>query len=325
MKTILVTGGAGFIGSHVAERLLSDGARVVALDNFDPYYDPALKRANLASFSAHPNFRLIEGDLRDGDAVSRIFSGERIEAVFHAAARAGVRPSIADPLLYEEVNIQGTLRLLDASRRAGVGNFVFSSSSSVYGAANRVPFSEEDPADFPISPYAATKRAGELLCYTYHHLYRVPATCLRFFTVYGPRQRPEMAIRYFTRLIEEGRPVPMFGDGSTRRDYTYIADVVEGVVRALAEPRDFEIINIGGAVTTTLRDLVAKLSAALGKEADIRRMDPQPGDVPMTFADVTKGKRLLGYEPRTSIDEGLKKFIIWYKKTTDSGLHRKEF
>jgi UDP-glucuronate 4-epimerase len=312
MKTILVTGGAGFIGSHVIERLLAEESRVVGLDNFDSFYDPAIKRANLASVKNHPNFRLIEGDIRDEPTLTRLFREERIEAVFHAAARAGVRPSIQDPVLCYDVNVHGTTRLLEAARSAEVKNFVFASSSSVYGVANRTPFSEEDPADFPISPYAATKRAGELLCYTYHHLYGLPMTCLRFFTVYGPRQRPEMAIHKFTRLIDSGRPVPIFGNGSSRRDYTYISDAVQGVVRALATPQPYEILNIGESQTTELRDLVAKIEAALGRKALIHAEPPQAGDVPLTFADVSKAKRLLGYEPRTSIDDGLKKFVEWY-------------
>lgn len=313
MKTILVTGGAGFIGSHVIERLLSEGSRVVGLDNFDSFYDPAVKRVNLASAQKHPNFRLIEGDIRDESALAGLFQEERIEAVFHAAARAGVRPSIQNPVLYHDVNVHGTTRLLEAARSAEVENFVFASSSSVYGVANRTPFSEEDPADFPISPYAATKRAGELLCYTYHHLYALPVTCLRFFTVYGPRQRPEMAIHKFTRLIDSGRPVPVFGDGSSRRDYTYISDAVQGVVRALATPQPYEILNIGESQTTELRELVTKIETALEKKAQIEAMPPQAGDVPLTFADVSKAKRLLGYEPRTSIDDGLKKFVEWYR------------
>jgi UDP-glucuronate 4-epimerase len=315
MKTILVTGGAGFIGSHVIERLLEEGSRIVCLDNFDSFYDPAVKRANLASALKQSNFRLIEGDIRDESTLAGLFREERIEAVFHAAARAGVRPSIQDPVLYHDVNVHGTTRLLEAARSAEVKNFVFASSSSVYGVANRTPFSEEDPADFPISPYAATKRAGELLCYTYHHLYGLPVTCLRFFTVYGPRQRPEMAIHKFTRLIDSGRPVPVFGDGSSRRDFTYISDAVQGVVRALATPQPYEILNIGESQTTQLRDLVAKIETALGKKAQIQVMPLQAGDVPLTFADVSKAKRLLGYEPETSIEEGLKKFVAWYQKT----------
>ena len=313
MKTILVTGGAGFIGSHVIERLLAEGSRVVCLDNFDSFYDPAVKHANLASAQKKSSFRLIEGDIRDESTLDGLFREERIEAVFHAAARAGVRPSIQDPVLYHDVNVQGTTRLLEAVRSSQVKNFVFASSSSVYGIANRTPFSEEDPADFPISPYAATKRAGELLCYTYHHLYGLPVTCLRFFTVYGPRQRPEMAIHKFTRLIDSGRPVPVFGDGTSRRDYTYISDIVEGVIRALAKPRPYEILNIGGSQTTELRNLVAKIETALGKKAQIEAMPLQAGDVPLTFAAVSKAKRLLGYEPRTSIEEGLKKFVEWYR------------
>jgi UDP-glucuronate 4-epimerase len=297
---------------------LTEENRVVCLDNFDAFYDPAIKRANLKSAMIRPNFRLIEGDIRDEQVLMRLFREENIDSVFHAAARAGVRPSIQDPALYNDVNIHGTTRLLEAARSASVKNFVFASSSSVYGAANRIPFSEQDPADFPISPYAATKRAGELLCYTYHHLYALPVICLRFFTVYGPRQRPEMAIHKFTRLIDAGRPVPVFGDGSSRRDYTYITDAVDAVVRALANPCPYEILNIGESRTTELRELVAKLENALGKKAQVQSLPFQAGDVPLTFADVGKAKRILGYEPRTTVDEGLKKFVAWFGNNKNS-------
>ncbi len=314
MKTILVTGGAGFIGSHVVERLLSEGSRVVVLDNFDSFYDPAIKRDNLSRAMADPRFRLVEGDIRDEKTVERLFREESIEAVFHSAARAGVRPSIKDPVLYHDVNLNGTTRLLEAACRVRAKNFVFASSSSVYGVANRQPFREEDPADFPISPYAATKRAGELLGYTYHHLYGIPVVCLRFFTVYGPRQRPEMAIHKFTRLIDRGEPVPIYGDGTSRRDYTYIADAVEAVTRAVMNPMPFEIINIGESQITSLSNLVARIEKALGKKAEIKRMPDQAGDVPLTYAEISKAKRLLGYEPRTPIGEGLRKFIEWYRE-----------
>jgi UDP-glucuronate 4-epimerase len=314
MNSVLVTGGAGFIASHVIDRLLTENNRVVCLDNFDSFYDPAIKRANLKSALTHRNFRLVEGDIRDEKTLARLFQEERIDKVFHAAARAGVRPSIQDPVLYNDVNVHGTTRLLEAARAGEVKNFVFASSSSVYGAANRTPFSEQDPADFPISPYAATKRAGELLCYTYHHLYSLPVICLRFFTVYGPRQRPEMAIHKFTRLIDSGLPVPVFGDGSSRRDYTYIMDAVDAVVRALANPCPYEILNIGESRTTELRELVTKIENALGKKANVQLMPFQAGDVPLTFADVGKAKRVLGYEPRTPVDEGLRKFVDWFEK-----------
>ncbi|HEY4484772.1 MAG TPA: NAD-dependent epimerase/dehydratase family protein [Nitrospiria bacterium] len=314
MKKILVTGGAGFIGSHVIDRLLSEGRRVVCLDNFDAFYNPAVKRANLSSSIGHPAFRLIEGDIRDEKTVDGVFREERFDAVFHAAARAGVRPSIQEPALYHDVNVNGTVHLLESARSFGVRNFVFASSSSVYGANNKIPFSESDPADFPISPYASTKRAGELLAHAYHHLYNLPITCLRFFTVYGPRQRPEMAVHAFTRRIHEGSPVSLFGDGSSRRDYTYIADAVDGVVRAIDRPHPYEIINIGEAQTTGLHDLVRILEGLLGKKSHIERLEDQPGDVPMTCADVGKARRLLGYEPRTTLEEGLQKFVEWFKK-----------
>lgn len=310
--TVLVTGGAGFIGSHVCERLLGLGNRVVCLDNFDPFYPKEIKKKNLRSALLHRNFELFEGDIRDLKFVDRVFTSFPIRSVFHAAARAGVRPSIQEPFLYEEVNIRGTLNLLDASRRFAVENFVFASSSSVYGENPKVPFSEEDPVDYPISPYAATKKAGELICYTAHHLYGLPVTCLRFFTVYGPRQRPEMAVHKFVRLIDEGRPIPVFGDGTSRRDYTFIDDIVEGVVAALQRPHPYEIINLGESRTIGLIELIGLTEESLGKKAVIEWLPLQPGDVPVTYAGVEKARRLLGYVPKTEMRDGLREFVAWY-------------
>lgn len=312
-QTILVTGGAGFIGSHVMEKLLARGDRVVCLDNFDSFYNPDIKRANISGMEGHEKFSLVEGDIRDVKTVASVFEGNRIEAVFHAAARAGVRPSIQDPILYTEVNLNGTVRLLEAAARAKVRNFVFASSSSVYGISNRVPFSEDDPADFPISPYAATKRAGEHLCFTYHHLYDLPVTCLRFFTVFGPRQRPEMAIHKFTRLIDQGKAITLYGDGKSKRDYTYIDDAVDGVLRALDNPRPYEILNIGESRTTELSALVKIIEKHLGKKAEIQWMEDQPGDVPITYANIEKARKVLKYAPETSMDEGIKKFVDWHR------------
>jgi UDP-glucuronate 4-epimerase len=313
MPTVLVTGNAGFIGSHLVERLLDQGHEVVGFDNFDPFYDPAVKRRNLATALAHPRFTCVEGDLRRRDQVEALFAGRRINRIFHGAARAGVRPSLKDPLLYEEVNVRGTLHLLDAAVRHGVTNFVFASSSSVYGEQKKVPFAETDPVDNPISPYAATKKAGELMCYTYHHLYGLPMTCLRFFTVYGPRQRPEMAIHAFTRAIVRGEPLSLYGDGSARRDFTYIDDIIAGVLAALDRPHPYEIINLGESETIEVREVIARLERIVGKPAVVRTLPAEPGDVPVTYADVRKARALLGYIPSTPVDAGLSRFVEWYQ------------
>jgi UDP-glucuronate 4-epimerase len=315
MPTVLVTGNAGFIGSHLTERLLALGHTVVGFDNFDPFYDPAIKRKNLAIVASHPHFTFVEGDLRRRDQVDALFAGRRIDRIFHGAARAGVRPSLKDPLLYEEVNVRGTLHLLEAAARHRVDNFVFASSSSVYGEQKKVPFSETDPVDHPISPYAATKKACELMCFTYHHLYGLPVTCLRFFTVYGPRQRPEMAIHAFTRAIARGEPLKLFGDGSARRDFTYIDDIIAGVTAALDRPHPYEIINLGESQTIALRDLIARLEHLLGKRANIQALPAEPGDVPVTYADVSKAKVLLHYTPSTPVEDGLARFVAWYRET----------
>ncbi len=315
MRTCLITGAAGFIGSHVAERLLARGDRVIGLDNFDPFYSRGIKEGNLSRALPNSSFRFVEGDIRDESLVGRIVAEEKPDVVFHSAAKAGVRPSIADPLGYEDVNVRGTLVLLEAARKAGIRHFVFASSSSVYGENPKVPFSEDDFVDHPISPYAATKKAGELIGYTVHHLSGMPVTCLRFFTVYGPRQRPDLAIHKFTRLIDEGKPIPVFGDGSTSRDYTYIDDIVDGVVRAIDRPDGYKIINLGESTTVTLSGMIAEIERALGKKAAIDRQPLQPGDVPRTYADVEKARRLLGYEPRMPFREGIERFVAWYRET----------
>ncbi|MEM9554658.1 MAG: NAD-dependent epimerase/dehydratase family protein [Acidobacteriota bacterium] len=318
---LLITGGAGFIGSHLCQRLLTRGDRVTVLDNFNDYYEPARKRQNMALLAPHDGCHLVEGDIRDVDLVERIFAGDspggRLDAVIHLAARAGVRPSLAQPILYEDVNCIGTLRLLEAARRHGVERFVFGSSSSVYGINRKVPFAEDDPVDLPISPYATTKRAGELLCFNYSHLYGLKISCLRFFTVYGPRQRPEMAIHKFTDLLARGETIPVFGAGDSRRDYTYIDDIVDGIVAAHELAPDFEIFNLGGADTTGLLDLVRWLADELAVEPRIEYLPDQPGDVPITYADVTKAERLLGYSPRVPIRDGLRRFVAWYRNHSD--------
>lgn len=315
---MLVTGGAGFIGSHLTRRLLDRGARVTVLDDFNDFYDPARKRVNILPFQNEPcyaeRYRLVEGDIRDAAVVRRLFEQNEFDAVVHLAARAGVRPSLAEPILYEEVNCIGTLNLLEAARRHGPRVFIFGSSSSVYGINEKVPFSEDDEINQPISPYATTKRTGELLCYNYHHLYGLKTSCLRFFTVYGPAQRPEMAIHKFTDLLARGKPVPLYGDGSSRRDYTYIDDIVDGLVATLDLAPDFEILNLGGAETTALKDLVLWIAEELAVPPLIEYLPAQPGDVPITYADVTKAHRLLGYAPKVSIREGLKRFVAWYRE-----------
>ena len=308
---ILVTGGAGFIGSHLCEALLAQGEELVVIDDFNDFYDPAIKESNIAGF--RDRITLVKGDIRDADLVNSMFDTHRFGMVFHFAARAGVRPSIADPKLYFTTNIDGTFNLLDACRHHGTERFVFASSSSVYGINEKVPFSESDPIERTISPYAATKIAGEQICSNYAHLFGIRCACLRFFTVYGPRQRPDLAIAKFTRAIREGKPIDRYGDGSTARDYTYVDDIIQGVLAAARymEQSPFEIFNLGGSATTTLDELIALISKTVGRDAVIRQMPDQPGDVPRTYADVAKAHRLLGYEPRTPVAAGIRKYADW--------------
>ena len=310
---LLVTGGAGFIGSHVADRRLARGDRVVVLDDFNDFYDPRRKRANVQPHLRSRHYRLVEGDIRDRDLVFRLFAEERFDGVVHLAARAGDRPSLRQPVLYEEVNCVATLHLLEAAVSHGAPRFLFASSSSVYGTNSKLPFSEEDPIARPISPYATTKRAGELHVYATHHLHGLQAACLRFFTVYGPRQRPEMAIARFIRCLETDEPIPFFGDGGSRRDYTYIDDIVDGVEAALDADFSFEILNLGSSHPVTLTELVAELEEVTGKRARLDRDGDQPGDVPVTFASVEKAERLLGYRPRVPLREGLRRSVEWYR------------
>ena len=311
--SILVTGAAGFIGSHLCEALLERGDRVVGLDNFNDFYDPAIKRANLAGPLARPGFALVEGDIRDAAAVARVFREHAPTSVVHLAAMAGVRPSLQDPALYHDVNCTGTAVVLQAARAAGVGRFVFGSSSSVYGGNPKVPFHEDDDVSRPVSPYAATKRANELTCHTFHHLYGMDIACLRFFTVYGPRQRPEMAIHKFVRLTEAGQPLPLFGDGRSERDYTYVDDILDGVLKAHDRSRGFRIYNLGESRTISLRDLVAAIGRATGREPRVDWQPPQPGDVPRTYADIGRARAELGYDPRVGLEEGLRRFVAWYR------------
>ena len=316
MKQILITGGAGFIGSHLVDRLLAEGDwRITVVDDFNDFYDPSIKRANLEPYLSNANFKLVEADIRDFYSLHEVFNEGKFDCVVHLAARAGVRPSLTEPRLYVETNINGTTNLLELARQHGVTQFVFGSSSSVYGENKKVPFSEDDPIFNPISPYAATKAAGELLCHTYSHLYGMRIVCLRFFTVYGARQRPDLAIHKFAKLIEAGKVIPVFGDGTTRRDYTYVDDIISGVRAAIDyDQSNYEVVNLGESRTVELRELISLLENALGKKAQIDRQPTQPGDVPQTFADIAKARRLLNYNPQTQIEDGIRLFIDWFSQ-----------
>lgn len=312
-RKVLVTGCAGFIGSHLTDALLRRGDEVVGVDNFDPFYSPRLKRAFLEGALRSPKFTLVEGDILDKPLMERAFSEHKPEVVVHLAAKAGVRESIENPELYTRVNIEGTALLLRLSVKHRAGKFVFASTSAVYGARDSIPFREDDPCETPASPYGATKRGAEVLCYTFHHLYKLPIVVLRFFTVYGPRQRPDMAVHKFTRQIVRGEPVTMFGDGTSGRDYTYIDDIIEGVLAAI--DRDlggFKVINLGTDRATRLRDLISVIEEALGMRAKIKQLPDQPGDVPITCASIERARRLLGYEPKVPLEEGVRRFVKWY-------------
>ncbi len=314
MTKVLVTGAAGFIGSHVADVLLARGDVVVGLDNFNDYYDPARKRANVRDACSRATYRLVEGDVRDQGLLGELFDSEGFDKVCHIAAMAGVRYSMAHPGLYESVNVRGTLNLLEQARQHDVTSFVFASSSSVYGANNSVPFGEDADVTQPISPYAATKVAKEVLAHTYHHLYGLRCTGLRFFTVYGPRGRPDMAPYLFTKWIAGGHPVRQFGDGTSRRDYTYIGDIVSGVLAALDADLGYELINLARGETICLREFIGLIEGVVGKEAIIVQEPPKPGDMPITHADISKARNLLGYDPMVSVEEGMKQFWAWYQR-----------
>ena len=309
----LVTGGAGFIGSHLTEALLKQGHQVTVFDDFNDYYDPVIKRGNLAHVIS--DIQLVEADIRDAVTVERTFARNQFDAVVHLAARAGVRPSIVDPKLYFTTNIDGTFNLLDACRYHGVNHFVLASSSSVYGVNKKVPFAENDLIERTISPYAATKLSCEQICSNYANLFDIRCSCLRFFTVYGPRQRPDLAIAKFTQKILQSEPIDRYGDGTTARDYTYVEDIISGVVGAIKyDAKDFDIFNLGGSATTTLAELITMLEKTIGKKAIINQMPDQPGDVPRTYADVSKAEQLLGYQPNTPIAKGLEKYVQWFRE-----------
>ncbi|MBD3289381.1 NAD-dependent epimerase/dehydratase family protein [candidate division KSB1 bacterium] len=311
---LLVTGGAGFIGSHLIERLIKDGHEIWCLDNFNDYYNPEIKRGNIEPVQDHPKYSLIEGDILDEELLNKLFAQTSFDCIIHLAARAGVRPSIKQPKLYQEVNIRGTMNLLEKAKEFGIRKFVMASSSSVYGNNKKVPFSESDFVDNPISPYAATKKACELIGFTYHSLYNISVTCLRFFTVYGPRQRPDMAIHKFTKWIDNDEPIDIYGDGTAKRDFTFIFDIVDGIVKSVERCAGYNIYNLGESRVIQLSDLVDVIQRTLGKKARINYKPVQPGDVNITYADVSKAKKELDYNPLVGIDEGISHFVDWYRK-----------
>lgn len=311
---VLVTGAAGFIGSHLVDRLLVQGDKVFAIDDFSSGYDPEIKKRNIQAALKAPGFELCQVDIRDRTKLANILAGQKFDAVVHLAARTGVRPSLKEPRLYEAVNIGGTLNLLETVKEASLSTFIFASSSSVYGATSRLPFKEDDPADAPLSPYAASKRAGELYCRFYSRIYGIPITCLRFFTVYGPRQRPDMAIHKFSRLILEDKEIPIYGRGNSARDYTYIDDVIEGIISVLNKSFPFEIINLGDSRPVELTQLVALLEDGLRKKAHTVIQPAHPADPPITYADIDKAQKLLGFSPRVGIEEGISRFLPWFLK-----------
>jgi UDP-glucuronate 4-epimerase len=311
---LLLTGGAGFIGSHLAERLLERDVQLTIIDNLNDFYDPRIKERNLERVRGKGDFTCCRQDILNREAVADLFRSFRPQIVVHLAAYAGVRPSLENPGLYSEVNVTGTSFLLEQARLNDVRHFVFGSSSSVYGINSKVPFHEDDPVQQPISPYAVTKRAGELLCFSYHHNYGLPVTSLRFFTVYGPRQRPEMAIHKFTRQINQGEEVPVYHQGASARDYTYVDDIVQGVLNAIDRPQGCSIFNLGNSHVVQLSDLIALIEQALGKKARIRLMPAQPGDVPITSADISRARERLEYAPKTDIEEGVSRFVQWYRE-----------
>ena len=317
MKTYLITGGAGFIGSTLTEKLLDENNKVIVIDNFNDFYDPKLKLRNVKPFLNNPNFKLYEADIRNGEAIKQIFDENQIDAIVHLAAMAGVRPSIENPILYQEVNGIGTQNILEQAKLHNIKNLALASSSSVYGNRKEVPFREDMIVDFAISPYAATKKANEVMAHVYHKLNNMNIIMLRFFTVYGPKQRPDLAINKFTRLMLEGKEIPMFGDGSTSRDYTYVDDIVDGIIKSCnyLETHDnvYEILNLGSNNPISLKEMISTIGKALGIEPKINQMPMQPGDVDRTYADISKAKALLGYQPKTTFEQGIAKFINWYK------------
>ncbi len=318
----LVTGGAGFIGSHLVERLLSEGHEIVCIDDFNDFYDPSFKRDNISAFSDKESFKLVEGDIRDLSLLKQVFKEHSFDQVIHLAARAGVRPSIKEPQLYVDVNINGTVNLLECMQEHGIKKMVFASSSSVYGKNKKVPFQESDLLDSPFSPYAATKTAGEVVCKTYFELYGISSVCLRFFTVYGPRQRPEMAIYKFTRALFAGDELTLFGEGNSERDYTFVSDIVEGIFGAIRTEPGFSIYNLGNSSPISLAKLLQTLEEIIGKKANAKYLANQAGDVPVTYAQIDKAKKDLNYIPKVSIEQGLKAFVEWFQESRLTSSHK---
>ena len=321
MKTYFITGGAGFIGSSLAENLINEGNKVIVIDNFCDFYNPRIKENNVKELVKNPSFKLYREDIRNKEAIAKIFDENEIDVVVHLAAMAGVRPSIENPVLYQEVNCMGTQNILEAMNAKGIKNLVMASSSSVYGNCKEVPFNENMIVDFAISPYAATKKANEVMTHVYHKLFNMNVIMLRFFTVYGPKQRPDLAINKFTRLMLDGKEIPMFGDGTTSRDYTYIDDIVDGIKRScnyVLENKDvYEILNLGNSSPISLKEMIGVIGKAVGVEPKIKQLPMQPGDVDRTFADVSKAKNLIGYSPKTSFEQGIKNFVEWYKENKE--------
>ncbi|NQU28042.1 MAG: SDR family NAD(P)-dependent oxidoreductase [Candidatus Marinimicrobia bacterium] len=309
---ILVTGGAGFIGSHLIDRLLSNNRKVICVDNLNDFYNPGIKKLNQEQHFNYKRFEFHQGDIRDADFINKLFQQYEFGTIVHLAAMAGVRPSIENPMIYTDINVTGTQILLETAVKYQVKHFLFASSSSVYGNNEKTPFSEEDRVDFPLSPYGATKKMGELLCYTYHHLYQLPVSCLRFFTVYGPRQRPEMAIHKFVRMILNKEPIPFFGDGDTARDYTFVSDIVNGIIATMDQTNDFIIYNLGNSDPIKLSELVQTIGEICGKTPILDQQDMPAGDVIQTYANIERARKRLGYEPITDIKTGLREFIKWY-------------
>ena len=317
--SILVTGGAGFIGSNLCEKLICAGEKIICIDNFNDYYNPKIKEENLRNLEGIANFILYRMDILEREKLEEVFAKHSFDMVIHLAARAGVRPSISNAFLYEAVNVQGTINILECCRKYGTGKLVFASSSSIYGGNKKIPFSEDDIVDRPISPYAATKKAGELICYTYSYLFNISVYCYRFFTVYGPRQRPEMAIYKFTRLITEEKPIEIFGDGTSSRDYTYVEDIVDVIASNLENVKGYEIINLGNSNPVKVTEIIKFIEKAANKKAHVKYGRMQAGDVPVTYADILKAKKMLKYNPKTLIEEGINKFTAWYMDAGKSG------
>lgn len=320
-QRVCITGVAGFIGSHLGERLAAAGSTVIGVDNFDPFYPRALKEWNLTSLKQHPNFTFYEGDIRDAEFLAHVLQEAQPEIVVHLAAKAGVYPSLLQPMEYYDVNVKGLLSLLECMRKVNLKHLIFASSSSVYGNTDNIPFTESDCVQKPVSPYAATKRAGELLCYTYHHLYQFQVYCLRFFTVYGPRQRPEMAIHKFIRAIDLGQPVTLYGDGTSKRDFTYIDDIIDGIISAMNTLEGFDVFNLGESRTVALIDVVRTIERYLGKKAQVEWKPFRQGDVYQTYADIQHARERFGYAPKVSFEEGIQMFCQWYKENRDRILH----